>query len=103
MLSASMGIGNGKETRSMRIAYVSTRDPRTLMLYRDLAESMDRVGTLEEENEALVRALRYVANSEDFDADTHGEVTQILLKVALACFYSFISWGILTLLLLVLG
>ena len=51
---------------------------------RDLVESLERITTLEEENQALVNALRSVTASPGFDTNEHSEVMQILQKVSMA-------------------
>ncbi|KAL2410635.1 hypothetical protein ABEF95_001037 [Exophiala dermatitidis] len=47
---------------------------------RDLAESLDRIHALKEEQKQLLAALRSVTGSPDFDAQQHGDVLAILSK-----------------------
>ncbi|KAL2441617.1 Transcription regulator galc [Exophiala dermatitidis] len=46
----------------------------------DLAESLDRIHALKEEQKKLLAALRSVTGSPDFDAQQHGDVLAILSK-----------------------
>jgi hypothetical protein len=74
-----MVTGKGSATRSTELeAHSSTY----LLIYsRDLAESLDRIGSLEGENSKLLNALRAMKERPDFQPEEHTDIMDILAKV----------------------
>jgi len=48
---------------------------------KDLAESLERIGELQNENQILLTALRSLGSRDDFDSSRHSDVLDILSKV----------------------
>lgn len=48
---------------------------------QDLAESLERIGELQNENQILLTALRSLGSRDDFDSSRHSDVLDILSKV----------------------
>lgn len=75
-----MVIGKGKETKS-KLSHPSFDLDQTKFGPRDLSESLDRVTSLEEENQNLLSALRTVTSDPEFPAEKFGDVMKTLAKV----------------------
>lgn len=54
---------------------------KVLIWCRDLAESLERIGELQNENQILLTALRSLGSRDDFDSSRHSDVLDILSKV----------------------
>jgi hypothetical protein len=52
-----------------------------LILYRDLVESLHRIGKLRRENRILLAALHSVSESDDLNAKKQREIMEIVAKV----------------------
>ena len=75
----SSGTANENGTRSDELRL----PPTPLLIFsRDLAESLDRIGFLEDGFRDLVIALRAVIDRPDFQPGARDEIVEILAKVA---------------------
>lgn len=52
-----------------------------LTFHRDLAESLERIDILENENQELLNALRSLATSPNLQQSEHNHIVEILSKV----------------------
>jgi len=76
----------GDRKRERNKKYAVRKTPSTgleVNFCRDLAQSLDRIDELKNENHVLLNALRSLTDDHDFDTSRHGDVLDILSKVDL--------------------
>ena len=73
--------GDRKRERNKKCPSQSRLPPSLLTCSRDLAESLDRIDMLEEENNRLLNALRTLSERPDFVPEENDEIMEILAKV----------------------